>query len=151
MKVILNQDVTGLGEEGDIKEVASGYARNYLLPKNLALPYTKQNLTQLETRRAAIESRKEEKRREAMSVKERLESEELVFSMPAGDSGKLFGSVNNAMVVQELEKRGYSIEKKRIEVPEHNIRMIGTFAVKVRLYGNEEAQLNVVVEAAEEK
>ena len=151
MKVILNQDVTGLGEEGDIKEVASGYARNYLLPKNLALPYTKQNLTQLETRRAAIESRKEEKRREAMSVKERLESEELVFTMPAGESGKLFGSVNNAMVVQELDKLGYSIEKKRVEVPEHNIRMIGNYAVKVRLYGNEEAQLNVVVEAAEEK
>ena len=151
MKVILNQDVTGLGEEGDIKEVANGYARNYLLPKNLALPYTKQNLTQLETRRAAIESRKEEKRREAMSVKERLESEELVFNMPAGESGKLFGSVNNAMVVQELEKQGYSIEKNRVEVPEHNIRKIGNYAVKVRLYGNEEAQLNVVVEAAEEK
>jgi large subunit ribosomal protein L9 len=151
MKVILNQDVTGLGEEGDIKDVANGYARNYLLPQNLALPYTKQNLTQLETRRTAIESRKEEKRREAMSIKERLESEELVFTMPAGDSGKLFGSVNNAMVVQELEKLGYSIEKKRVEVPEHNIRMIGNYAVKVRLYGNEEAQLNIVVEAAEEK
>ena len=151
MKVILNQDVTGLGEEGDIREVANGYARNYLLPKNLALPYTKKNLTQLEARRTAIESRKEEKRREAMSVKERLESEELVFTMPAGDSGKLFGSVNNAMVVQELEKRGYSIEKKRVEVPEHNIRMIGSYAVKVKLYGNEEAELNVVVEAAEEK
>ena len=151
MKVILNQDVTGLGEEGDIKDVANGYARNYLLPQNLALPYTKHNLTQLETRRAGIESRKEEKRREAMSIKERLESEELVFTMPAGDSGKLFGSVNNAMVVQELEKLGYSIEKKRVEVPEHNIRMIGNYAVKVRLYGNEEAQLNIVVEAAEEK
>jgi large subunit ribosomal protein L9 len=151
MKVILNQDVPGLGEEGDIKEVASGYARNYLLPQNFALPYTKQNLTQLETRRTAIESRKEEKRREAMSVKERLESEELTFSMPAGDSGKLFGSVNNAMVVQELEKRGYSIEKKRVEVPEHNIRMIGNYTVKVKLYGNEEARLNVVVEAAEDK
>ena len=149
MKVILNQDVTGLGEEGDIKEVANGYARNYLLPKNLALPYTKQNLTQLETRRTAIESRKEEKRREAMSIKERLESEELVFTMPAGDSGKLFGSVNNAMVVQELENRGYSIEKKRIEVPEHNIRMVGTYKVKVHLYGSEQAEVTVVVEASQ--
>jgi large subunit ribosomal protein L9 len=151
MKVILNQDVAGLGEEGDIREVASGYARNFLIPKQFALPYTKQNLTQLETRRAAIEQRKEDKRREAMSLKERLEGEELVFTMPAGESGKLFGSVNNAMVVQELEKRGYSIEKKRVEVPEHNIRMVGSYAVKIKLYGNEEAQINVVVEAAEEK
>jgi large subunit ribosomal protein L9 len=151
MKVILNQDVAGLGEEGDIKEVAGGYARNYLLPQNLALPYTKQNIAHLEARRAAIEQRKDEKRREAMSVKERLESEELVFTMPAGESGKLFGSVNNAMVVQELENRGYSIEKKRVEVPEHNIRMVGNYTVKVKLYGNEEAQLNISVEAAEEK
>jgi large subunit ribosomal protein L9 len=151
MKVILNQDVAGLGEEGDIKEVANGYARNYLLPKKFALPYNKQNITQLETRRSAIEQRKEEKRREAMSIKERLENEELVFTMPAGDSGKLFGSVNNAMVVQELENRGYSFEKKRVEVPEHNIRMVGNYTVKVKLYGTEEAQLKVLVEAAEEK
>ena len=151
MKVILNQDVAGLGEEGDIKEVAGGYARNYLLPKKLALPYTKQNIAHLGARRATIEQRKDEKRREAMSIKERLESEELVFTMPAGESGKLFGSVNNAMVVQELENRGYSIEKKRVEVPEHNIRMVGNYTVKVKLYGNEEAQLNVSVEAAEEK
>ena len=151
MKVILNQDVAGLGEEGDIREVARGYARNFLIPQNFAVPYSKQNLSQLETRRAAIEQRKDDKRREAMSLKERLEAEELVFAMPAGESGKLFGSVNNAMVVQELEKRGYSIEKKRVEVPEHNIRMVGSYAVRVKLYGNEEAQINVLVEAAEEK
>ena len=151
MKVILNQDVAGLGEEGDIREVANGYARNYLIPQTLAVAYTKNNLSRLESRRTAIEQRKEEKRREAMSIKERLESEELTFSMPAGESGKLFGSVNNAMVVQELENRGYSIEKKRLEVPEHNIRMIGTYTVRVRLYGNEEAQLSVTVEAAQEK
>jgi large subunit ribosomal protein L9 len=151
MKVILNQDVAGLGEEGDIREVASGYARNFLIPRKFALPYSKQNLTQLESRRAAIEQRKEDKRREAMSLKERLEGEELVFTMPAGESGKLFGSVNNAMVVQELEKRGYSIEKKRVEVPEHNIRMVGSYTVKIKLYGNEEAKINVLVEAAEEK
>jgi large subunit ribosomal protein L9 len=151
MKVILNHDVAGLGEEGDIRDVTNGYARNYLIPKKFALAYTKHNLTQIESRRAAIEQRKEEKRKEAMGIKERLESEELTFTMPAGDSGKLFGSVNNAMVVQELENRGYTIEKKRVEVPEHNIRVVGNYTVRVKLYGNEEAQINVLVEAAEEK
>ncbi len=151
MKVILNQDVAGLGEEGDIKEVADGYARNYLLPRKIVLPYSKQTLIQLEGRRAAISQRKEEKRREAMSMKERLEGEELVFTMPAGESGKLFGSVNNALIAQQLESRGYTIEKKRIEVPEHNIRMVGNHQVKIKLYGNEEARVKVVVEAAEEK
>jgi len=151
MKVILNHDVAGLGEEGDIRDVTNGYARNYLIPKKFALAYTKHNLTQIESRRAAIEQRKEEKRKEAMGIKERLESEELTFTMPAGDNGKLFGSVNNAMVVQELENRGYTIEKKRVEVPEHNIRVVGNYTVRVKLYGNEEAQINVLVEAAEEK
>ncbi len=151
MKVILNHDVGGLGEEGDIRDVANGYARNYLIPKKFALAYTKHNLTQFESRRTAIDQRKEEKRKEAMGIKERLESEELTFTMPAGDSGKLFGSVNNAMVVQELENRGYTIERKRVEVPENNIRMLGNYTVKVKLYGNEEAQINVLVEAAEEK
>jgi large subunit ribosomal protein L9 len=147
MKIILNQDVVGLGEEGDIREVAEGYARNYLIPRKLAVPHNRQNLAQFVSRKSAIEGRKEEKRKEAMSLKERLESEELKFVMPAGESGKLFGSVNNALIGAELEKRGYTLERKRIEVPEHHIRQAGNFTVKVKLYGNEEAALKVVVEA----
>lgn len=150
MKIILNQDVAGLGEEGDIKEVANGYARNFLLPKKMASLYNKHNMVVLEQRRTTIEKRKEEKRHEALGLKERLESEELAFSMPAGESGKLFGSVNNALIWAELEKRGYTIERKRIEVPEHNIRMVGSYTVKVKLYGNEEAELKITVDADEQ-
>jgi large subunit ribosomal protein L9 len=146
MKVILNQDVVGLGEEGDIKEVAGGYARNFLLPKKLALPHTKQNLASLEHRRAAIEKRKEDKRAEALGLKERLEAEEIKFVMPAGENGKLFGSVSGALVVQELEKRGYQIEKKRVEIPEHTIRSVGTYKIRIKLYDKEEAIVKMVVE-----
>ena len=149
MKIILYQEVEGLGEEGDVKTVADGYARNYLFPKKLAVPYNKQNLKMLEQRRNAIEKRKEEKRKEAMSLKERLESEEIVFTMPAGESGKLFGSVNNATIMQELENRGYSIDKKRIEVPEHSLRTVGSHTVKIKLYGNEEAFINITIEKTE--
>jgi large subunit ribosomal protein L9 len=148
MKIILNQDVIGLGEEGDIREVAPGYARNFLLPKSLAVPHTKANLALLERRRGAIEARRTAKRTEALGLKERLEAEELKFAMPAGENGKLFGSVNNATLAAELEKRGYQIEKRRIEIPEHAIRAIGTFKAKVRLYDKEEAVLKLVVEAA---
>ena len=146
MKIILNQDIIGLGEEGDIKEVANGYARNYLIPGKMASPYNKHNLILLEQRRAAIEKRKEEKRHEAMSLKEKLEVEELLFSMPAGESGKLFGSINNALIASELEKKGYAIERKRIEVPDHSIRMLGNHTVKIKLYGNEEASLRIIIE-----
>lgn len=147
MKIILSHDVSGLGEEGDVREVAGGYARNFLIPKKMAVAYSRQNLQELEHRRAGIEKRKDEKRREAMGLKERLESEEIQFTMPAGENGKLFGSVNNATIVQELEKRGYSVEKKRVEVPDHHIRMVGAYTVRIKLYGNEEAELKVNVEA----
>ena len=146
MKVILNQDVTGLGEEGDIKDVAPGYARNFLLPQKLAVPHTKEFLAQLEHKRTAIEKRKETKRLEAAGLKERLEAEEIKFSLPAGENGKLFGSVNNANVVTELEKKGYTIEKKRIEIPEHTIRNTGTYKIRIRLYDKEEATVKLTVE-----
>jgi large subunit ribosomal protein L9 len=146
MKVILNHDVVGLGEEGDIKEVADGYARNFLLPKKLAVPNTRENLAVLEHKRASIEKRKEGKRQEALSLKERLEAEELKFSMPAGENGKLFGSVNNASVAQELEKRGFPVEKKRIEIPDHAIRSVGTYKIRIKLYDKEEATVRAVVE-----
>jgi len=149
MKIILYQEVEGLGEEGDVKTVADGYARNYLLPKKMAVLYNKKNLKTLEQRRNAIDKRKEEKRKEAMSLKERLESEDIVFAMPAGESGKLFGSVNNTTIMQELEKRGYSIDKKRIDVPEHSLRTIGNHTVKIKLYGNEEASINVTIDKEE--
>lgn len=151
MKIILYKEVEGLGEEGDIKTVADGYARNYLLPKQLAVPYNKQNLKTLEQKRNAIDRRKEEKRKEAMSLKERLEGEEIVFTMPAGESGKLFGSVNNTTIMQELEKRGYSIDKKRIDVPEHSLRTLGNHTVKIKLYGNEEASINITIEKEEKE
>ena len=146
MKVILNQDVLGLGEEGDIKEVADGYARNFLLPKKLAVPDTPQNLVALEHKRAAIEKKREVKRLEALGLKERLEAEELKFTMPAGENGKLFGSVNNANIAQELEKRGFAIEKKRIEIPDHAIRSVGNYKIRIKLYDKEEATMRVGVE-----
>ncbi len=148
MKVILNQDVTGLGEEGDIKDVASGYARNFLLPQKLAVPHTKEFLVVLEHKRASIDKRKEVKRVEAASLKERLEAEEVRFSVPAGENGKLFGSVNNTNVAVELEKKGFAIEKKRIEIPDHTIRSVGTYKIRIRLYDKEEATVKLIVEGA---
>ncbi len=146
MKIILYKDVERLGEEGNIKDVANGYARNYLIPQKMAVPYNAQSLKTLEQKRNAIEKRREEKRKEAMSLKERLENEEIIFTMPAGESGKLFGSVNNATIMQELEKRGFSIDKKRIDVPDHSLRVVGNHTVKVKLYANEEASLNITIE-----
>lgn len=151
MKVILNQDIPNLGEEGDIKTIANGYARNYLLPRKLVMPYTRQNLKILEKRKKVIEKRKEEKRKSALDMKDQLETEQLEFIMPAGESGKLFGSVNAALISEALEKKGYHIEKKRIEIPDHSIRMIGEYEVKIKLYEQKEAIIKIIVERQEEK
>ena len=145
MKVILSQDVRNLGEEGDQVEVKDGYARNFLLPKGLAVLFNKTNLSIFASRAAAIDKRKAEKRKNAASLKDKIDSTVITLVVSAGDSGKLFGSVTNAMVQEALAKEGIEIDRKRIEVAFHAIKTIGTYAVKVKLYENESAQMKVVV------
>lgn len=148
MKVILNKDIPNLGEEGEIKEVARGYARNFLIPKNMVMPYTKDALAILESRKETLEQRREEKRKSALDIKTRLETEDLVLEMPAGDRGRLFGSVTSATIVEALAAKGIEVERKRLEIPEKTIKSVGTTRIKVRLYGEEEAELKVLVKAA---
>ena len=145
LRVILSTDVPNLGEEGDIREVAPGYARNYLLPKGLAVSYSKQSLSILKERRGSIEKRKEEKRNDASGMKERIESMSIVLEMPSGNTGKLFGSVNSATLADQLAAEGIQIERKRIEIPEHSIKLLGKSTVRIRLYGDQTANLAVAV------
>lgn len=145
MKIILNEDVYNLGEEGDVCDVARGYARNYLFPKQLAFPYTKENIANFESRKASIEKRKEDKRQQALSLKERLDGKEVVITMNAGQGGKLFGSVTSAMIVEELQKEGIEVEKKKIDFRSQSVKMVGTYPVTVKLYENNEAELKLKV------
>lgn len=145
MKVILNRDVASLGEEGDIKEVAPGYARNYLLPQGLVLEYNARNLAQLEQRQADIAARKQAKREAAKDVKAKLEAEPLTITMSAGENGRLFGAVTTATIADALGSRGLDIERKRIELPEATLKSVGNYKVKIRLYGEEEATIAVRV------
>ncbi len=145
MKVILNQDVPNLGEEGDIVVVKRGYGRNYLLPKGLAVHFNKANQAVFASRAEAIEKRKEEKRKAAASTKERLDEMTLTVVVTAGDTGRLFGSVTSAIIQEALAKEGIDVERKRIEVETHAIRMIGDYKVRVRLYEGETAELNLIV------
>ena len=150
MKIILNQDVVNLGEEGDIRDVAAGYARTCLIPKKLAYAYNRNTVVMLESRRDAIESRKDDKRTAALGLKGQLEELKLQFSMSAGENGKLFGSVTSALIAEELEKAGHSIERRRIEIPDNHIRQVGEYSVRVKLYGQEEANIQVLVERSKE-
>lgn len=150
-KVILMQDVKNLGEEGDIKDVTRGYARNFLLPKKFVLPYNKTNLAVIESRRAIIEKKKEDKRNQALGLKGQIEAASIKIVMPMGENGKLFGSVNNSTIADELQKIGIVVEKKKIEVPEHSLKAQGNYKVKIRLYDNQDAILTVAVNPKEVK
>ena len=147
MKVILKQDLSNLGEEGDIRVVADGYGRNYLIPKGIAVSYTKANIEIFRQKKNTIEARKETKRKEASSLKEKLTGEVITFAMPVGENGKLFGAITSANIVEELAKSGISVERKKIEVPEHSIKVVGEYTVKVKLYASETAELKVIVKS----
>lgn len=145
MKVILNTDVKHLGEEGDVKEVANGYARNFLFPRNLALPYNDVTHEYFESRRAEIEAKKEVKRNDSRSLRDRLVNHLVEIPMPAGANGKLYGAVTSQTISDALKKAGFEIERKRIEVPGLTIKNLGKTTVIVKLYEALTAEVEVLV------
>ncbi|MGO8694548.1 MAG: 50S ribosomal protein L9 [Rectinemataceae bacterium] len=151
MKVILNNDVPNLGEIGDIKEVASGYARNFLFPRSLAYAFNSRTAQLFERRKTEIESLKAAKRNASASLKEKLEAEEIGVTVPAGANGKLYGAVTGHTVADELLKKGIEIDRKKIEVPGRSIKNVGSYKILVHLYDKEEASLRLVVIGAEVK
>ena len=151
MKVILDKDLSTLGEEGDVRDVAKGYARNYLFPRSIALPYNESTIRLFESRKGEIEGRKAEKREAAKGLKERLEALELAFSMPDGANGRLFGSVTSQTVADELNRQGFQIERKRLELPGATFKSVGKYKVTVHLYESASAEITVAVQAQIEK
>lgn len=151
MKIILNQDVPNLGEIGDVKDVAPGYARNFLLPRDLAVVYNDKTIHMFEKRKAEIDAIKEEKRQASLSLKEKLEAEEISITMPAGANGKLYGAVTNANVADELLKKGIVVDRKKIEVPGRAIKSAGNYKILVHLYEKDEATVKVAVIGQETK
>jgi large subunit ribosomal protein L9 len=145
MKVILNKDLATLGEEGDVKDVAKGYARNFLFPRGIALPYTESTIKLFESRQEEIEARKAEKRKDALGIREKLEALELVITMPAGANGKLYGAVTAQTVADELDKQGFKIERKRIELAGNSFKSVGKYKVTVKLYETSSAEVSLTV------
>lgn len=150
MKIILLKDVDNLGDEGEVKTVADGYGRNYLLPRGFATIFSKAGLTLIEQRAAKIEARKEDKKKAALGLKEKLQGINLVIPMPAGDNGKLFGAVTNAVVAEKLaEAAGVSIDRRHVSIHGNAIKLVGVYDVKVRVMDREYAAIKVEVKALE--
>jgi large subunit ribosomal protein L9 len=151
MKVILNKDLSPLGEEGDVKDVAKGYARNFLFPRGIAVPYNDSTVKIFESRKEEIEARKADKRKDAAGLKDKLEALVLEITMPAGANGKLYGAVTSQTIADELAKQGHNIEKKRIELAGSNFKSVGKYKAAIKLYESAAAEITITIIGQEVK
>ena len=145
MKVILLGEIKGKGGEGDVVEVAQGFAENWLFPNRLALPATKGNIKQLEERRHNIAKREEKRIADAEALKAAIDGKTVLIDAKVGDEGQLFGSVTNVMVADAIKNElGVEVERKRIEL-NRAIKTSGLHTIKVSLYREIAAELNLQV------
>ena len=147
MKVILLDNIKGVGKKDEIINASDGYARNYLFPKKLAVEATKENLSKLDSKNEANKFKKQNEINEAEEIAKQLKEITLTIQVKAGESGKIFGGVTSKEISENL-KNQYKIEvdKKKIEVKE-TIKNLGRFNINIKLYEGVNAKLNVNITA----
>ena len=143
-QVLLREDIDNLGARGEIVRVKAGYARNYLLPRNLAVEATSNNLRQIEGERAALAKREAKDRSSAELQAEALRGLKLKFERRVGEAGVLYGSVTSMDIAHELREQGYEIDRRRIVLREP-IKRFGSYEVPVRLHRDVTVQMPVSV------
>lgn len=144
MKVILKEDVRSLGRMGDIVTVADGYARNFLIPKSIAVEADTKNVREFEHHRKAIATRAAKIRETMKSAAEQLSSKTVTIRAKAGEDEKLFGSVTNMDIAEALAAEGVDVDRKKI-VMEEPIKRLGTYKVDVKFHSEINAQVTVNV------
>jgi large subunit ribosomal protein L9 len=144
MEVILREHVEKLGNRGDVVKVAEGYARNYLLPRKLALAVTEANKRQIDRERAVAETRDAQEKSDAETLAQRISAVEIEIARRVGENETLYGSVTSADIAQALQTKGFDIEKKRIHLGEP-LKALGETIVPIRIHREVTAQLRVRV------
>lgn len=144
MNVILTQDVEKLGQAGEVVKVKDGYGRNYLLPRGLALLATEGRVRELEHKRRVVEDKVRKEVAGHELVAKQLQGVALDFEVKVGEEGKLFGSVTNADVASRLEERGFTVERRKIQLAEP-VKQVGEYEVTVRLHREVSAQIKLNV------
>ena len=147
VQLILSEDVPNLGRPGDVVKVRAGYARNYLLPRRLAVEANSKNLRAFEHQKSMAMRRREANKELALKLKQQLEALTLTIGANAGEEGKLFGSVTNIDIERSLRERGFDIERRKILLAEP-IKQLGEFTVPVRLDPEVEAGVKLTVAAS---
>jgi large subunit ribosomal protein L9 len=144
MEVILREHVENLGRRGEVVKVAAGYARNYLLPRKLALAVTDANKRQIERERAAAEARDLEEKGQAEAFGQRLSQTEVEIARRVGENDTLYGSVTTSDIAQALAAKGFEVEKRRIQLPEA-LKALGEVTVPIKIHREVTAQVRVKV------
>lgn len=145
MQVILRETIENLGRAGQVVKVADGYARNYLLPRKLAYPATPGNLKVIEYERQALLKKEATQKEDAEKFKEMVDKVEIVIRRKVGEQNVLYGSVTNSDVSEELEKQGFQIERRKIQMEDH-IKTLGEFSIPIRLFRDVTAHVKLKVE-----
>jgi large subunit ribosomal protein L9 len=150
MKVILSADVEKVGSLGDVIEVKPGFARNFLMPRKLALAVSAHNLSLMEGRKKKHLKKLEQEKQAASEQKQKLEGVAIAIRKKSGENDVLFGSVTTAEIEKELAAKGFSVERKKIHLDEP-IKRLGEFSAKVRLFQGVEAVIKIEVLKEEEE
>lgn len=146
MKVILKQDIKGMGKKESLHEVSDGYGRNYLLPKGLAVEASASNMNVMNTKKEAEKSKKDRELAAAKALAEKIKSITVVIKTKSGDNGKLFGSITSKDITDKLKSNfNLDIDKKKLHMPDA-IKSLGTTEVEIKLYPEVSAKLTVKVE-----
>jgi large subunit ribosomal protein L9 len=146
MEVILREHVDNLGSRGEIVKVADGYARNYLLPRKLALIVTDGNRKQIEREKGKFEAKEHEEKKIAEAVVERMANLEIEIARRVGETDVLYGSVTSGDIAEALAKKGFDIDKRKLHLPEP-IKKLGAFDVPLKLHREVTTQVKVKVVA----
>ncbi len=148
MKVILTENITELGQIGQIVNVASGYARNYLFPKGLALEATGRNLRELEHRKRVLGQKRERVQQSMLSLAEKLNQEKITFRRKVIEEDKLYGSVTPAEILSVLAERGFDLPRKSIQL-DQPIKALGEHTIPIRVDAQITAQVKLIIEKEE--
>jgi len=150
MKVILKQDVENVGRKGDIVNVARGYGRNYLVPKKLALEVTGSNMKVIGIEQKVLKKKIEQERLSYQELIHKLNQVTLSFTRKAGEKDHIFGSVSASDIKEELDKLGFDIDKKKLVLDEP-LKRLGNYAVPIKVYHDDKAEIKVAVVKEEEE
>ncbi|MBZ0135158.1 MAG: 50S ribosomal protein L9 [Planctomycetes bacterium] len=150
MKLLLRESIRGVGKRGEIVDVNDGYARNYLLPKNLAMQASEENMRRLAGEKRAYESRTAREKEHAQEVSDAISKVQLTVPMRASAEGHLFGSVTPKVIVDAFKEEGVTLKPAQIELESDHIRELGTYSFNIRLHEEVEVQSRVWVVAAQD-